>query len=416
MAASETTTTSRKAGLIFFKSLFGAGILALPSAMNTVKLKLAFALYGCISLGCVGTCYALLKTKDIVQSHSPHLVINTYEDLVSEVLSKRAARIVRGTVVALNICFCTGFVIAINDNLNKTWSLGPGEIAVVLLPLLIALSSSNYLHQLWFVSFLGLLTYFAGVIGSSVYYVGKNWRENDSFINDVEWSQIPKFTGTAVYALEGICLVLPVQRQMNDQKEAMKVLVWISLPVYAVLTCTYSLIAAAGGLAENIDGETCDIVTDCFDPGKLADTLRIALSAALIVTHPVTLYPAIEMLEFVLVRKNVEGRETLINKNSPLLPLKTDATTIKPNHILRVSLVSLTVVVGALVKSFSGFSNVVGGVGLTFVGFVVPAICYQAVHKKHELPMNIFANILCWLCFAFGIFNALYSGIILNFE
>jgi len=61
------TTTSTKAGLIFFKSLFGAGILALPSAMNAVKLKLAVVIYSLISIGCFLTCYALIRTKDIVQ-------------------------------------------------------------------------------------------------------------------------------------------------------------------------------------------------------------------------------------------------------------------------------------------------------------------------------------------------------------
>ena len=417
----EHATSSTRAGLIFFKSLFGAGILALPSAMNTVGFKLSIIIYFIVSVGCIITCYALLRAKEIVEERVvPKLQINTYEDLVEAVVNKSAAKAVRYMIVALDLCFCCGFIIAVNENLMNVFEnrgLENWHIGVGLLPVLILLNSCQFLHKLWIVAFVGLITYFGGVIGTSMWYVSTNWVPNDEFLRAWDLGDIPKFSGCAVYALEGILCVLPVQRTMKNQNEAIKVIVYLSLPAYAIVTMSYALVAAAGGLAVNVEtGKSCDIVTECFKEGSMTDVLRVALAGALVATHPITLYGAIEMLEFMLMEEEEVKKAEKVDKEMLLFEYKIGGKqTPRPRYALRAAMVTITVVFGCSLKSFTTFSNIVGGIGLTFVGFVVPAHLFWKTHEKFGLVLSWYSKFLCCLCYIFGLFNALYSGVISNF-
>eukprot|EP00568_Trieres_chinensis_P006330 CAMPEP_0183310080 /NCGR_PEP_ID=MMETSP0160_2-20130417/28856_1 /TAXON_ID=2839 ORGANISM="Odontella Sinensis, Strain Grunow 1884" /NCGR_SAMPLE_ID=MMETSP0160_2 /ASSEMBLY_ACC=CAM_ASM_000250 /LENGTH=73 /DNA_ID=CAMNT_0025474233 /DNA_START=97 /DNA_END=314 /DNA_ORIENTATION=+ len=51
--------------ITFFKSLFGAGLLALPNVLGRVGLLLGTALYLLVGIGCALTCYVLLKAREI---------------------------------------------------------------------------------------------------------------------------------------------------------------------------------------------------------------------------------------------------------------------------------------------------------------------------------------------------------------
>lgn len=112
----------------------------------------------------------------------------------------------------------------------------------------------------------------------------------------MDFNNILEFSGTAIYSLEGICLVLPCERSMRVKEDAQK-MVSSSLSIYAILIGLYASIAFAGGLAR----PECDIVTDCFEGDAEATVLRLALSFALMLSHPVTLFPASEILEEIVL-------------------------------------------------------------------------------------------------------------------
>ena len=59
----EPLTRTFNASTVFFKSLFGAGVLALPHAFATVGLPLALCVYVVVCLLCCGTVWLLLMAK-----------------------------------------------------------------------------------------------------------------------------------------------------------------------------------------------------------------------------------------------------------------------------------------------------------------------------------------------------------------
>ena len=91
------------------------------------------------------------------------------------------------------------------------------------------------------------------------------------------------------YALEGICLVLPVEASMSDPTSSQKVIA-TSLISYSILVGAYASIAVVSGLG------SCDVITECL-PGVAGDAVKVALSVALAMGHCVTLFPAVELLE-----------------------------------------------------------------------------------------------------------------------
>lgn len=157
------------------------------------------------------------------------------------------------------------------------------------------LGQIKWLSDLCIISFLGCLVYFFGVLGSSTIYSFRNWNPPTN-LWDMDFNNILEFSGTAIYSLEGICLVLPCERSMRVKEDAQK-MVSSSLSIYAILIGLYASIAFAGGLAR----PECDIVTDCFEGDAEATVLRLALSFALMLSHPVTLFPASEILEEIVL-------------------------------------------------------------------------------------------------------------------
>ena len=57
--------SSPLAFVVFFKSLFGAGLLALPNVLGRVGLVLGAVLYLAVALGCSFSCYLLIRAREI---------------------------------------------------------------------------------------------------------------------------------------------------------------------------------------------------------------------------------------------------------------------------------------------------------------------------------------------------------------
>jgi hypothetical protein len=274
---------------------------------------------------------------------------------------------------------------------------------------------------------------------------------------DWRFGELISFSGTAVYALEGIALVLPCERSLNDKSYAFPVCS-TSLLLYATIVCGYSALVFSSGVST----EECDIITDCFR-GTPAMVIRVALSGALILSHPVTLYPATELVELLMERRgwiggggggdgsddddddddddnyehiqqsnllkpgsaltgsNLTGSITSSSNSSSIdvsmkskYKLYWNKNTILP-FLVRSTLATTTLIAGALIESFSLFSNFVGAVGLTAIGFVLPVILYIEACKRVGTPLTIKGlgryNVMAMTgCIVFGLYNIVITG------
>ncbi len=405
-------TTTMGAYTNFFKSLFGSGVLALPHALDTVGLKLGVSSFLLIALSCTFSCYILLRAKRRAILACPTLKFHTYGDLAGSVMdSSTFGHVVSLLICVLELCFCSGMIIMIYENVTSAMGLTRLQILPVLLPILILLGQIKWLSELVIFSFIAALIYLFGVMGSSFVYSILNFNP-PSDVFDMKYSGLIQYIGTATYTLEGICLVLPCERSMADPTKATNVACY-SLLSYSFLTATFAAVAYASGLGQ--DG--CNSVTECFSGHGYADVVKILLSVALVLSHPITLYPATEIFEAKLIallpssigcvdtihedtpllddvdirdtyssssdeETGSEGTETNENVGSSVRStsrvtsagMESSKQSFKYPRALRCFLVLLTVAVGTLTTSFQTFSNLVGGVGLSFVGFILPVL------------------------------------------
>jgi len=477
---------SKQAFLTFFKSLFGAGLLSLPNVLGAVGLPLGVLLYSLVAACCTLTCFFLLRARHMAEKHlqstnqHTHTRLTTYADLAQILYGDKMALLVQGVIVILHILFTTGLVIVILENLSDLISVNDWFWYSSLLLLIMGLLQIAWLQDMWIISALGLLVYSVGVIGSTIYSAASD-PNPPSDIWKFKASAAPSFIGSAVYALEGINLALPTVHSMQKQQDGVKVVCW-AVVMYAVLTLLFGAIGYAGGLGGGPDTlysrAECDVVTRCISPQTLQTLLRVALSIAMLLSVPVMLFPATEMLEVAITELRVRVRQRRerkkqrkLSRQQPLPPYKSSqspsdmlletqndipdaaqASTTElqqqqlPSHVtapdtwyhsleeklasidddglhtaasihviekswrLRVGLAVWILGLAIAVPSFTLFSALVGAVGLSFAGFILPCLLYlkglQVTHEPIRYPTLTVTGFLM----AFGLYNMTVGG------
>lgn len=261
-------------------------------------------------------------------------------------------------VIILEIAFCSGFIIVILSNMeaifphfSRIW------VTLMLFPFLTIFSWIRWLKDLWLPSTFGALVYLVGVMGVT-YYNGITEGSIDDSMPPALWTTLPLFCGTAVYSLEGINVVLPVESSMSKTEKA-PLVIGGGTVLYALSVTAFGAFGYAYGFGE------CGIITDCLPPGITTTIIRVALSISLVISHPITLYPATEILEDVLFTP----KTTHLGHKS---------------RLLRTFLVLLTCIIAASFRDFAIFSNLIGCVLLSIVGFIIPPALHMKLHWEKK--------------------------------
>eukprot|EP00164_Ancoracysta_twista_P003228 GFYU01004311.1.p1 GENE.GFYU01004311.1~~GFYU01004311.1.p1 ORF type:complete len:338 (+),score=68.35 GFYU01004311.1:1-1014(+) len=326
----------------------------------------------------------LLRCKHRVELLAGPEVV-TYRDVAQYVFGRPGQWIIEFCVVLLEIAFCAGFLLVIKDNMaSLSPNLSEVTLLLILTPGLIVLSWIRWLKDLWVVSVLGLLVYVVGVMGISYYdsiasYVADNNPPTAAMTNDLNFAGLPMFAGTVCYALEGINLILPVEHSMEKPANSYKVIVG-GMSTYAALCLSFALVTVPVGFGE------CSIILDCLSPGVATTVVKTALSVALLMTFPVTMYPAVEILE--------EHLPPRLSENIWCI------------RGIRVACVLLTVTIAAVVKDFAVFTELVGGSLMTVVGFIFPPSMYIKLFY-HEMKWYQLVGLIAIV--VFGVSCAVFA-------
>lgn len=288
----------------------------------------------------------LLECQRIVRVQQG-INVENYEELAGIVFGPKGFRVVQIIMAGLTLIYCSGFVIVISSSLNDVFDqVSRGLWCLIVFPVLLGLSWLPQMKDLWVVSIFGLFTYLLGVIGSTLYYSSHHYTPSPE-TTELKWNGLPRFFGTAVYALEGINLTLPVASSMKSIRKPPLVMT-LGVLGFSIITAYYSAYAYGAGLG------SCDIIVECLGRGRVVDIVRLALALSLIATHPVYLIVASEIFERAL-----------------LGDMDADSSNIKAKMI-RGFEVALTCLVASAVPSLSKFTSLVGSSAVTLIGFIIP--------------------------------------------
>ncbi|KAH3723158.1 Proton-coupled amino acid transporter 4 [Pelomyxa schiedti] len=279
----------------FIKSMLGAGILSMPKSFSESGLWLGFVALPILTLITMFGQLIIVKckraaNKQITGDDYKGPVI-TYKDL-GATTSNMGKWAVLLTIVCLQLCFCTGWVIVMSNNIHTLLPSISRIVQIVwLYPLLVLLSWIRYIKQLVYTSFLGLAIYVFGVMGVSFYYAFPNLdQEHYKDVVAMDWAQLPLFLSTLLYAYGcGFNSVLACEGTLKKPSQA-PAMAGIGFWLYALMVLAFGSIMYVSGYG------TCSVVLDCLPPGIPITVVKVLLTLALLVTFPLGLNVANEFL------------------------------------------------------------------------------------------------------------------------
>ncbi|KAJ8959317.1 hypothetical protein NQ318_022003 [Aromia moschata] len=221
-----------------------------------------------------------------------------------------------------------------------------------LLPLLILM---NFIRNLKYLAPLSMIANIlvASGMGITFYYVFSDLPSVVSRPSVASFSTLPAFFGTAIFALEGIGVIMPLENNMKTPQH------FIGCPgvlnagmLFVVLLYAFTGFFGFLKYGSNTEGS---ITLNLPEDQPLAQSVKLMIAVAVFFTYALQFYVPMEII-WKAVKNNFGPKKTLAE------------------YGIRVSLVVLTLVLAILIPNLGAFISLVGAVCLSMLGLIFPAI------------------------------------------
>lgn len=289
-----STNSSWRAYVLFVKGNLGPGCLSLPYAFSLIGPTWSPFLMVLLGGLTVRNMLSLVRAKHKLQHHGIH----TYGEVGLYALGKVGQMAVDFFLVIMQLSVCTVYFAFVSANLVNavpSWELNQRTIIIVILPLICGLSLIKHMRSL---APLSLISNIALLIGMSIlFWIMKGNWENDPPVHIAQFHarNLPLFCGNAVYAFEGIGLVLPIENSMDVPHHAVIVVVCAMATVGGLFILFGEYAVLSYGSVDNGSISAFVAERDPDNAGVAAQNLLICV--AVILTYPVQFFPAIQVLE-----------------------------------------------------------------------------------------------------------------------
>ncbi|KAM3394425.1 amino acid transporter AVT3B [Capsicum galapagoense] len=347
-----------------FIAIVGAGVLGLPYTfkrtgwvMGALMLfTVAFLTYHCMML--------LVYSRRKIESHLK--ISSSFGDLGFAVCGGFGRFAVDAMIVLSQAGFCISYLIFIANtlaycfNYSKTnpnptilglppkavyiWSCFPFQLGLNSIPTLTHLAPLSIFADVVELGAMGVVMVEDVIIYLKSSHVLETFGGFGVFFYGL---------GVAVYAFEGVGMILPLEAEARDKDKFGKIL-GFSMALISLMYGTFGVLGYFA-FGEN----TKDIITTNLGQGLLSSLVQIGLCINLFFTFPLMMNPVYEVVE----RRLCEGRYCVW---------------LRWITVLAVTFVAL------LVPNFADFLSLVGSSVCIILGFVLPALFHLIVFK-HEL-------------------------------
>ncbi|XP_015070467.1 amino acid transporter AVT3B [Solanum pennellii] len=346
-----------------FIAIVGAGVLGLPYTfkrtgwvMGALMLfTVAFLTYHCMML--------LVYSRRKIESHLKISQISSFGDLGFAVCGPIGRSAVDVMIVLSQAGFCISYLIFIANtlaycfNYSKTnpnpkvfgfppkavyiWSCFPFQLGLNSIPTLTLLAPLSIFADVVELGAMGV------VMVKDVMIYAKSSHVLETFGG---FSVFFYGLGVAVYAFEGVGMVLPLEAETKDKAKFGKILGFSM----ALISLLYGAFGVLGYFA--FGEETKDIITTNLGQGLLSSLVQIGLCINLFFTFPLMMNPVYEVVE----RRFCEGSYCVW---------------------IRWIMVLVVTFVALFVPNFADFLSLVGSSVCIILGFVLPALFHLIVFK-----------------------------------
>ncbi|XP_015121467.1 proton-coupled amino acid transporter-like protein pathetic isoform X1 [Diachasma alloeum] len=392
------------------KGSLGSGILAMPLAFKNAGLF--FGLFATFFIGAVCTycVHILVKCAHTLcrRTQTPSLGFADVAEaafLVGPEPVQKYARLAKATinsflVIDLLGCCCV-YIVFVAKNLHDVVNHHTGQdwdvrvyMAMLLPPLLLLCLVRNLK---WLAPFSMLANaLIATGMGITFYYIFRDTSQFKSVDAFSSFSQLPLFFGTAIFALEGIGVVMPLENNMKTPTHFIGCPGVLNIGMFCVVTL-YSTVGFFGYLRYG-DSTQASITLDLPTDEILGQSVKVMIAIAIFCTYGLQFYVPME----------------IIWKN---LKCHFGARKLYVEYIVRIILVICTVGVAIAVPNLGPFISLVGAVCLSTLGLMFPSIIELVTVWEEEDGLGrynwrLWKNILIILFGVLGFVTGTYTSIL----
>lgn len=330
--------SSTQAFLALFKAVVGPSILYLPAAIKNAGLATAVPITFLTGLASTIAVCLLLQTASELRRQG-HSIVGI-GDIGAAAFGKIGRTAVSSAVVLAQLGFCTGYCVFVGENVQavifeayggSAGARGDGApcdlpsflsserlvywIIIVAMPLLIPLTWIRNLRSLSMSNFIASILLTASVLFMFVILSLHVFSYGAKEVELAVARGTLTYVGTAMFAFEGIGVVLPVEQSMANPSE-MPAVVW------RAMGCACSLQLIFGVLAYLAFGaHTQPIVTVSIGDGSVflpggafaVQAVQIAWIVSVYLTFPLQMLPAARILEGSFAAESRSGRKAAKN-------------------------------------------------------------------------------------------------------
>ncbi|XP_071740070.1 amino acid transporter AVT3C-like [Rutidosis leptorrhynchoides] len=344
-----------------FIAIVGAGVLGLPYTFRRTGYATGTLTVFAVAYFTNHCMMLLVKTRRKLESVNGFSKINSFGDLGFVVAGPVGRTSVDVMIVLSQAGFCVSYLIFVSNTLVNIFNLTSPNPSVLGVP-----AKSFYiwacfpfqlgLNSIPTLTHLAPLSIFADVVDIGAMGVVMV-EEVMIYLNSSPvlqafggFSVFFYGIGVAVYAFEGIGMVLPLESEM-EKKEKFGNVLSITVGFIALMFASFGVF---GYFA--FGDETKDIITTNLGQGWLSSMVQLGLCLNLFITFPLMMNPVFEVFE----RMFCEGMYSLW---------------VRWGMVLMVTFVAL------LVPNFADFLSLVGSSVCIVLGFVLPALFHLMVFK-----------------------------------
>ncbi|ODV69748.1 vacuolar amino acid transporter 4 [Hyphopichia burtonii NRRL Y-1933] len=303
------TASDAKAFFLLLKAFIGTGVLFLPKAFSNGGLLFStgvLAFFGLLSFWCyLILVYAKIATK-----------VSGFGEIGLKLYGKNFQRLILFSIVISQIGFVAAYIIFTAENLRAFSNLDYHIFWFILFQviILVPLSLIRDITKLSIAALLANIFIFVGLL-TIIYFTLDQLIFKDKFQlgNNVEFifnqSGFSLFIGVAIFAFEGIGLIIPIQESMIYPLHFPKVL----FKVIATISFIFILIGALGYITFGEDIQTV-IILNLPHESPFIMMIQILYAFAILLSTPIQLFPAIRLIEQKLFPPSKSGKRSLVVK------------------------------------------------------------------------------------------------------
>ncbi|RZF47994.1 hypothetical protein LSTR_LSTR002060 [Laodelphax striatellus] len=280
-----------------------------------------------------------------------------YNPFAHRVLEHPTTGIINSFLVLDLLGCCCVYIVFVAENLKQVVDTKAGVdwdlrfYMIMILPFLLLVNLVRNLKYL--APFSMVANIFIGCgMGITFYYIFDDLPPVSSQPQFSSWHQLPLFFGTAIFALEGIGVVMPLENNMKTPQHFIGCPSVLNIGMFFVVLL-YTGVGFFGYLKYGALTEP-SITLNLPRHLPLAQSVKIMIAVAIFLTYALQFYVPME-----IIWKNTKHRFT--------------SHPIAAEYAIRISLVCLTMAIAILIPNLGPFISLVGAVCLSFLGMIFPA-------------------------------------------